>query len=38
MNNFVTTKTGIVIGSRYNTPIVMSDEDIFWQAILLEAV
>jgi len=38
MSNFVTTKTGIVIGSRYTTPITMSDEDLFWQAILLGVV
>lgn len=38
MSEFVTTKSGIVIGSRYTTPITMSDEDLFWQAILLGVV
>jgi len=38
MTEFVTTKSGIVIGSAYKTPITMSDEDLFWQAILLGVV
>ena len=38
MTEFTTTKSGIVIGSRFTTPTVMSDEDLFWQAILLGVV
>lgn len=38
MTDFTTTKSGIVIGSRFTTPRVMSDEDLFWQAILLRTV